>query len=76
MPIFKRRRRNAVDADPIGAFWSWWSGSGATAVADAITRRQPTDVNVELNERIARINPDLEWEPKAAFAAVAQRYRR
>ncbi len=62
MPIFKRRRRNAADADPIGAFWSWWSGSGATAVADAITRRQPTDVNVELNERIARINPDLEWE--------------
>ncbi|RZU19838.1 uncharacterized protein DUF695 [Kribbella rubisoli] len=62
MPIFKRRRRNAAEADPIGAFWSWWSGSGATAVADAITRRQPTDVNVELNERIARINPDLEWE--------------
>lgn len=62
MPIFKRRRRNAVEADPIGAFWSWWSTSGATAVADAVTRRQPTDVNEELNERIAQISPDLEWE--------------
>jgi len=61
MPIFKRRRRNAVDADPIGAFWSWWSGSGAAAVAGAIARQEPADVNVELNERIARISPDLEW---------------
>ncbi|GAA2798424.1 DUF695 domain-containing protein [Kribbella solani] len=62
MPIFKRRKRIVVDADPIGAFWSWWAGTGATTVADAVTRRQPADANATLNERIARIHPDLEWE--------------
>ena len=33
MPIFKRRRQTVVQADPIGAFWSWWSATGAAVVA-------------------------------------------
>ena len=52
MPIFKRRRRNAVEADPIGAFWSWWSSAGAGGVADAVGRREPAGANAELNERV------------------------
>jgi hypothetical protein len=62
MPIFKRRKRNVVEADPVGAFWSWWSATGAAYVADAIARQEPTDANAPLTERIARIHPDLEWE--------------
>ncbi|MFD7156691.1 DUF695 domain-containing protein [Kribbella sp. NPDC059898] len=62
MPIFKRRRRNAVQADPIGAFWSWWTTTGGAAVADAVARREPGGANAELTERIGRIHPDLEWE--------------
>ena len=62
MPIFKRRKRIAVDADPIGGFWSWWSSTGAVSVAEAIARRQPTDANAALTERIGRIHADLEWE--------------
>ena len=45
MPIFKRRRQSTGEADPIGAFWSWWTESGAAMVADAIARRQPTETS-------------------------------
>jgi len=62
MPIFKRRRRTVVEADPIGAFWSWWSASGAAVVADSIARKEPTETSGLLTERIAEIHPDLEWE--------------
>ena len=62
MPIFKRRRRTVVEADPIGAFWSWWSASGAAVVADSIARTEPTETSGLLTERIAEIHPDLEWE--------------
>jgi uncharacterized protein DUF695 len=62
MPIFKRRKRTAVEADPIGAFWSWWSESGAALVADAIARQVPADLSDVLTDLIARIDPDLEWE--------------
>jgi hypothetical protein len=62
MPIFKRRRRNAAKADPIGAFWSWWTTTGGSFVAAAVARRDPADANAELSTRIARIHPDLEWE--------------
>jgi hypothetical protein len=62
MPIFKRRRRSTGEADPIGAFWSWWIGSGATLVADAIARQQPTETSAVLSEHLGRIHNDLEWE--------------
>ncbi|GAA3140660.1 hypothetical protein JOF29_000462 [Kribbella aluminosa] len=62
MPIFKRRRRNAVEADPIGAFWSWWTTTGAGLVADAVARREPSATNADLTERLGRIHPELEWE--------------
>ncbi|MEU4190679.1 DUF695 domain-containing protein [Kribbella sp. NPDC026611] len=62
MPIFKRRKRNVVEADPIGAFWSWWSAAGADEVAEAIARREPTGANAALTEWIGRIHADLEWE--------------
>ena len=62
MPIFKRRRQTVVEADPIGAFWSWWSATGAAVVADSIARKEPTETSGLLTERIAEIHPDLEWE--------------
>ncbi len=62
MPIFKRRRRSAANAEPIGAFWSWWIDSGAALVADAIARDEPTEMSAVLFERIGRIHADLEWE--------------
>ncbi|HET6739446.1 MAG TPA: DUF695 domain-containing protein, partial [Kribbella sp.] len=62
MPIFKRRRRNAAEADPIGAFWSWWTTTGAGAVAAAVAGQEPTEANAELSRRVGRIHPDLEWE--------------
>jgi hypothetical protein len=62
MPIFKRRRHNVVEADTIGAFWSWWTLSGAAQVADAVTQQEPAATSADLSERIARIHPDLEWE--------------
>lgn len=62
MPIFKRRKRITPDADPIGAFWSWWTETGAATVADAIARGRPTDISMQLADRIGRVHPDLEWE--------------
>ncbi len=62
MPIFKRRRRSAANAEPIGAFWSWWIDSGAALVADAIARDEPTEMSAVLFERIGRIHAYLEWE--------------
>ncbi|MEV5962947.1 DUF695 domain-containing protein [Kribbella sp. NPDC051952] len=62
MPIFKRRKRTVVEADPIGAFWSWWTASGASEVADAVARQEPTGASPALTERIGLIHPDLEWE--------------
>ncbi|GAB2633835.1 DUF695 domain-containing protein [Kribbella swartbergensis] len=62
MPIFKRRKRSAGEADPIGAFWSWWTESGSAQVADAITRQQPGGASAVLTEHLGRIHPDLEWE--------------
>ncbi|WP_433162837.1 DUF695 domain-containing protein [Kribbella sp. CA-247076] len=61
MPIFKRRKRTTGEADRIGAFWSWWTGSGATLVAGAVARQQPAEAAV-LSEHLGRIHPDLEWE--------------
>ncbi len=62
MPIFKRRKRTVVEADPIGAFWSWWTEAGAAQVADAIARKEPTETSSALTELIGRIHQDLEWE--------------
>src|ERR1700754_1012718 len=62
MPVFKRRRRTVVEADTLGAFWSWWAAAGAAQVADAITRQEPASANAALSEQVARIHPELEWE--------------
>ena len=62
MPIFKRRKRTVVEADPIGAFWSWWTEAGAAQVADAIARKEPSETSAALTDLIGRIHPDLEWE--------------
>ena len=62
MPIFKRRRRIVAEADPIGAFWSWWSASGSAEVADAIARQEPTETSPVLTDLIGQIQTDLEWE--------------
>ncbi|MFK4082638.1 DUF695 domain-containing protein [Kribbella sp. NPDC020789] len=62
MPIFKRRKAAVVEADPIGAFWSWWTATGAALVADAIDRKQPAEIGGTLSEWVNRVHPELDWE--------------
>ncbi|GAA1681320.1 hypothetical protein GCM10009745_26910 [Kribbella yunnanensis] len=62
MPIFKRRKTAVVEADPIGAFWTWWTSTGATLVADAIARKEPAAIGATLSEWVNRVHPELDWE--------------
>ncbi|GAA0580049.1 DUF695 domain-containing protein [Kribbella sandramycini] len=62
MPIFKRRKSAAVEADPIGAFWTWWTETGAAELADAVTDGWPAGLTATFGDRISRIHPELDWE--------------
>jgi len=58
MAFFKRRN----GGDPIGAFWSWWSDTGASLVTGAIARQNPESIVGELSKRLGEIDKGLDWE--------------
>ncbi|ADB35400.1 hypothetical protein Kfla_6402 [Kribbella flavida DSM 17836] len=58
MRIFKRR----PVADPIEAFWGWWSAAGAEQVAAAVARKDPAATSGVLSEHVRAIDPGLDWE--------------
>jgi hypothetical protein len=62
MPLFKRRRGRATDADRIGEFWSWWTSTGAALVADAIARKETAETSGMISDHVRRIDDRLDWE--------------
>jgi hypothetical protein len=70
MPLFKRRRKaDAAGGDPIGAFWTWWTATGAAEVAAAIARQDPSTTADLLSKHVARIHGNLDWELGAGLHA-------
>jgi hypothetical protein len=68
-PGFQRRRAAVAGGDPIAAFWTWWTASGAAEIAAAIARKDPGSTADLLSRHVSRIHPNLDWELGAGLHA-------
>lgn len=48
--------------DGIPAFWQWWEGDGAALAGRAVTGRADGEELQALTDRIAHLDPGLQWE--------------
>ena len=64
MRFFERHRKDADPVSPAGVFWSWWSRSGAAAVAAAVDGQDGTGQGLDdlLTARVQAMSPGLVWE--------------